>query len=171
MRERRAACSISTKTTGGLHCGSLFALAPGKGIQAHRQPNGALHTYVALKKPEDWIGNIDFSDPATALACIAQEFDDWAPERTALIIDGETDPVGRPIYALERWQIPFSQAGMSVKSPTTMGFEAWHISPTPSAATTSQRPGSTASRIVFNRYRRDSHTVPAVFAVAHGGFV
>jgi 2-polyprenyl-6-methoxyphenol hydroxylase-like FAD-dependent oxidoreductase len=86
--------------------GSLFALAPGKGIQAHREPNGTLHTYVALKKPEDWIGNIDFSDPATALAYVAQEFDDWAPELTALITDGETDPVGRPIYALpveHRW--------------------------------------------------------------------
>jgi len=86
--------------------GSLFALAPGKGIQAHREPNGALHTYVALKKPEDWLGNIDFSDPATALARVAQEFDGWAPELTALITDGETAPVVRPIYALpveHRW--------------------------------------------------------------------
>jgi 2-polyprenyl-6-methoxyphenol hydroxylase-like FAD-dependent oxidoreductase len=86
--------------------GSLFALAPGKGILAHREPNGVLHTYVALKKPEDWVGNIDFSDPATVLACVAGEFDGWAPELTALITDGETDPVGRPIYALpgeHRW--------------------------------------------------------------------
>jgi 2-polyprenyl-6-methoxyphenol hydroxylase-like FAD-dependent oxidoreductase len=93
----------SAEAVGG---GSLFALAPGKGIQAHREPNGALHTYVALKKPEDWIGNIDFSDPANALACVAQEFDDWAPKLTALITDSETDPVGRPIYALpveHRW--------------------------------------------------------------------
>jgi 2-polyprenyl-6-methoxyphenol hydroxylase-like FAD-dependent oxidoreductase len=93
----------SARAVGG---GSLFALAPGKGIQAHREPNGALHTYVALKKPEDWSRNIDFSDPAAALACVAQEFDDWAPELTALITDGETDPVGRPIYALpveHRW--------------------------------------------------------------------
>lgn len=93
----------SAEAVGG---GSLFALAPGKGIQAHRERNGALHTYVALKKPEDWIGNLDFSDPAIALACVAQEFDGWAPELTALITDGETDPVGRPIYALpveHRW--------------------------------------------------------------------
>jgi FAD binding domain len=65
-----------------------------------------LHIYVALKKPEDWIGNIDFSDPATALDCVAQEFDDWAPKLIALITDGETDPVPRPIYALpidHRW--------------------------------------------------------------------
>ena len=68
-------------------------LAPGKGILAHREPNGALHTYVALKKPEDWIASIDFSDPVAALARVAEEFDGWAPELTALITDGETDPV------------------------------------------------------------------------------
>lgn len=86
--------------------GGLFALAPGKGIQAHREPNGALHTYVALKKPEDWIAAKDFSNPAAVLSCVAQEFDGWAPELTALITDGEADPVGRPIYALpvaHRW--------------------------------------------------------------------
>jgi 2-polyprenyl-6-methoxyphenol hydroxylase-like FAD-dependent oxidoreductase len=95
--------TASADAVGG---GGLFALAPGKGIQAHREPNGVLHTYVALKKPEDWIGDIDFSNPAAALACVAQEFDGWAPELTALITDGETDPVGRPIYALpieHRW--------------------------------------------------------------------
>jgi 2-polyprenyl-6-methoxyphenol hydroxylase-like FAD-dependent oxidoreductase len=86
--------------------GSLFALTPGKGILAHREPNGVLHTYVALKKPEDWVGNMDFSDPASVLARVAQEFDGWASELTALITDGETDPVGRPIYSLpveHRW--------------------------------------------------------------------
>jgi 2-polyprenyl-6-methoxyphenol hydroxylase-like FAD-dependent oxidoreductase len=87
-------------------CGALFAVEPGKGILAHREPNGALHTYVALNKPKDWIDGIDFSDSVTALACVAKEFDGWAPELTALITDGETDPVPRPIHALpveHRW--------------------------------------------------------------------
>jgi 2-polyprenyl-6-methoxyphenol hydroxylase-like FAD-dependent oxidoreductase len=94
----------SAEAVGG---GSLFALAPGKGIAAHREPKGTLHTYAALRKPESWIDSLDFSDPATALACVAREFDDWAPELRALITDGETDPVGRPIYALpvgHRWE-------------------------------------------------------------------
>jgi 2-polyprenyl-6-methoxyphenol hydroxylase-like FAD-dependent oxidoreductase len=93
----------SAEAVGG---GALFALAPGKGIVAHREPDGALHTYAALNKPEDWIAGIDFSDPATALACVTKEFDGWAPELTALITDGETDPVPRPIYSLpveHRW--------------------------------------------------------------------
>jgi 2-polyprenyl-6-methoxyphenol hydroxylase-like FAD-dependent oxidoreductase len=86
--------------------GALFALAPGKAIFAHREPKGVLHTYVALKKPEHWIAGIDFSDPATALAQVAEEFVGWAPALTALITDGETDPVPRPLYALpveHRW--------------------------------------------------------------------
>jgi 2-polyprenyl-6-methoxyphenol hydroxylase-like FAD-dependent oxidoreductase len=84
----------------------LFALAPGKGIAAHREPNGVLHTYVELNKPKDWIDSIDFSDPTTARTRVAKEFDDWAPALTALITDGETDPVPRPIHALpveHRW--------------------------------------------------------------------
>jgi 2-polyprenyl-6-methoxyphenol hydroxylase-like FAD-dependent oxidoreductase len=93
----------SAEAVGG---GALIALAPGKGILAHREPNGVLHTYVALNKPEDWIAGIDFSEPVTALAKVAEEFDGWAPELTALITDGETDPVPRPIHALpveHRW--------------------------------------------------------------------
>jgi 2-polyprenyl-6-methoxyphenol hydroxylase-like FAD-dependent oxidoreductase len=61
---------------------------------------------VALNKPEDWIAGIDFSDPVTALARVAAEFDGWAPELTALLTDTETDPVLRPIHALpveHRW--------------------------------------------------------------------
>jgi 2-polyprenyl-6-methoxyphenol hydroxylase-like FAD-dependent oxidoreductase len=93
----------SAEAVGG---GALFALAPGKGIMAHREPNGVLHTYVALNKPEDWIAGIDFSNPATALAQVAREFEGWAPELTALITDGETDPVPRALHALpvgHRW--------------------------------------------------------------------
>ncbi len=93
----------SAKAVGG---GSLFALEPGKGILAHREPDGVLHTYVELNKPKDWIDSIDFSDAAAALACVAKEFDGWAPELTALITDGETAPVPRPIHALPveyRW--------------------------------------------------------------------
>ncbi|MEH1833009.1 MAG: NAD(P)/FAD-dependent oxidoreductase [Nostoc sp.] len=93
----------SAEAIGG---GTLMAVAPGKGILTHRYANGTLHTYVALNKPEDWITRIDFSDSVTAMARVAEEFDGWAPELTALIIDGETNPVPRPIYALpieHRW--------------------------------------------------------------------
>jgi 2-polyprenyl-6-methoxyphenol hydroxylase-like FAD-dependent oxidoreductase len=93
----------SAEAVGG---GALFAVAPGKGILAHREPNGALHAYAELNKPKDWIDSIDFSDPTTALALVAAEFDGWSPELTALITDGETEPVARPLHALpveHRW--------------------------------------------------------------------
>ncbi|MFE6488747.1 FAD-dependent oxidoreductase [Streptomyces sp. NPDC057757] len=93
----------AAKAVGG---GGMFALMPGKGIQAHRESGGTLHTYVALRRPQEWFADIDFSDSATAAARIAREFDGWAAELTALITDGETAPVLRPLYTLpseHRW--------------------------------------------------------------------
>ncbi len=86
--------------------GTMMALAPGKGIMAHREANATLHAYVALNKPEEWIARInssnssDSSDPGTTLACVAAEFSGWAPALTALLTATDTDPVLRPIYAL-----------------------------------------------------------------------
>ena len=94
----------AAKAVGG---GSLFALAPGKGIMAHREKGGTLHTYVALIEPRDWFAAIDFTDAAAAAARIAREFNGWAPELTALITDSDTEPVLRPLYALpigHRWE-------------------------------------------------------------------
>ncbi|MDW5318217.1 NAD(P)/FAD-dependent oxidoreductase [Rhizobium sp. PL01] len=86
--------------------GTLMAVAPGKGILAHRNADSSLHVYVALNKPEDWIASIDFSDAKAGLAHIAEQFKGWAPQLTALITGSEIDPVLRPIYALpvdHRW--------------------------------------------------------------------
>ncbi|WP_433894669.1 FAD-dependent oxidoreductase [Streptomyces sp. CA-111067] len=93
----------AAKAVGG---GGMFSLLPGKGIQAHRESGGTLHTYVALSKPQEWFAGADFTDPAAATALVAREFDGWAPELTALITDGETPPVLRPLHALpngHRW--------------------------------------------------------------------
>jgi 2-polyprenyl-6-methoxyphenol hydroxylase-like FAD-dependent oxidoreductase len=86
--------------------GAMFALVPGKGIQAHRESGGTLHTYVVLSESQEWFAGIDFTDAAAATSRIAQEFEGWAPELTALIIDGETPPVLRAINTLpigHRW--------------------------------------------------------------------
>ncbi|WP_322028802.1 NAD(P)/FAD-dependent oxidoreductase [Paraburkholderia sp. J76] len=80
--------------------GAMFALAPGKGLVAHREPGGVLHTYAQLNQPRDWIDSIDPCDPAAFIATVAKAFEGWAPELTALITDGETPPVLRPIHAL-----------------------------------------------------------------------
>jgi 2-polyprenyl-6-methoxyphenol hydroxylase-like FAD-dependent oxidoreductase len=94
----------SAEAVGG---GALFALSPGKGIMAHREPHGVLHTYACLKKPEHWAATIDFTNRAAMFAFVAEEFDGWAPQLTELLTSGHTDPVPRPIYALpldHRWR-------------------------------------------------------------------
>ena len=87
--------------------GTCMAVAPGKGILAHRNADGTLKTYVALNKPESWIASFDSRDPRASLAGIAEQFQGWAPQLTALITDSEIDPLLRPIYALpvyHRWK-------------------------------------------------------------------
>ena len=86
--------------------GAMYALTPGKGIVAHREAGAVLHTYVELNRPLEWVHNIDFTD-ATATARVAAQFDGWATVLTALITDGETTPIARPIYTLpdaHRWE-------------------------------------------------------------------
>ncbi|MFI5590678.1 FAD-dependent oxidoreductase [Amycolatopsis sp. NPDC051758] len=93
----------SAKAVGG---GALFSVEPGKGILAHRESGGNLHTYVILAKPQDWFAGIDFTDTAAATTRIVAEFEGWAPELTALITDGETAPVLRQLNTLppgHRW--------------------------------------------------------------------
>lgn len=83
--------------------GSLFALAPGKGILAHRESGGTLHTYTQLVKPQDWLAG---TEAATMTARVVEEFDGWAPELTALITDSDTPPVLRRLCTLpvgHRW--------------------------------------------------------------------
>ena len=93
----------SAQAVGG---GGLFAMAGGQGIFAHREPNGVLHTYAALNKPQGWAAGIDFSDRGAALARVAAEFEGWAPALTTLITGSATDPVAREVMSLpgdHRW--------------------------------------------------------------------
>jgi 2-polyprenyl-6-methoxyphenol hydroxylase-like FAD-dependent oxidoreductase len=86
--------------------GALYALIPGKGFLAHREPDDVIHTYVVLSRPPEWFADINFDDHATTRRRIAAEFDDWAPELTALISEGESAPILRSIHQLpdrHRW--------------------------------------------------------------------
>ena len=105
--------------------GAMYAITPGRGILAHREAGGVLHTYVELKRPAEWADSIDFDDPAAATARVAAEFDGWAPALTALITDGETAPVPRLIHTLpdgHRWR--------RVAGVTLLGDAAHLVPPT-----------------------------------------
>jgi len=110
----------TARTVGG---GALYALAPGKGIIAHREPNGVLHSYVVLTRPPSFFDGIDSADPNVAKARVAAELEGWAPELTALITDGETAPVLRRIHAL-----PIGHRWRRIPGVTLLG-DAAHLAP------------------------------------------
>ena len=86
--------------------GTLMALAPERGIFAHREPGAVLHAYVALARPAEWFAAIDFADAAAVKARIAAEFNGWSPALTALMSEADELPVLRPLHALPtglRW--------------------------------------------------------------------
>ena len=110
-------------TAEAVGAGSLFALAPGKGLLGHRERGGTLHTYVQLKKPQDWLADTDGAHGASVSARVATEFDRWAPELTALITDSDTAPVTRPLYTL-----PAGHRWARVPGVTLIG-DAAHLAP------------------------------------------
>ncbi|MBU9844880.1 FAD-dependent oxidoreductase [Rahnella ecdela] len=104
--------------------GSMFAVAPGKGILAHSEPHGVLHMYVALNKPLDWIDNIDRTTAKAALAEVAAEFEGWAPELLSLITESDTAPAFRPVYSL-----PYGHEWQHVPGVTLIGDAAHLMAP------------------------------------------
>ena len=147
-----ASHKTSAEAVGG---GGMFALAQGKGIIAHREPKGVLHTYVGLKKPENWIAGIDFSDPEAVFACIVTEFDGWAPELKALITNGETAPVTRPIYTL-----PLEHQWSRVPGVTLLGDAAHLMAPSGEGANLAMYDGAElAKAIVANAGNMDAALV------------
>ena len=80
--------------------GALLALAPDQGILGHKESDGSLHIYVAVRAPEAWLGAVDFADTAAAKRTVLAHFDDWAPELRALVERAEGPLVPRHIHAL-----------------------------------------------------------------------
>ncbi|MBZ7436788.1 FAD-dependent monooxygenase [Klebsiella michiganensis] len=86
--------------------GSMYCMAPGTCLIAHREAGSIIHTYAQLKRPQRWVEDIDFTDVEIARRRILQEFPGWEADLTALITAGDTPLIPRPIYSLpdeHRW--------------------------------------------------------------------
>ncbi|MFE9552481.1 FAD-dependent oxidoreductase [Streptomyces sp. NPDC006703] len=87
--------------------GMLFALGDGKGFLAHREWDGSLHVYTAVKTSAGWLEGIDFTDTREAKAAVLEQFPDWHPSLRALVTEADGPLVPRPIVALpvgHRWE-------------------------------------------------------------------
>ena len=104
--------------------GMLFALGPGRGFLAHREPDGGLHIYAAFRTPQEWLSEVDFSDDSAARAAVLERFADWAPGLRALVTDADSALVPRPIHAL-----PVGHAWPRVPGVTLLGDAAHLMSP------------------------------------------
>ncbi len=58
----------SAEAVGG---GSMSAPVPGKGIFAHRESEGVLHTHVQLTRDRAWVDALDSADGPAALERVA----------------------------------------------------------------------------------------------------
>ena len=130
-------------TAEAVGAGSLFALAPGKGLLAYRERGGTLHAYVQLKVEQDWLAGTAVTDGASVSARVAAEFDGWAPELTALITDSDTAPVVRPLHTL-----PTGHRWARVPGVTLIGDAAHLAPPNGEGANTAMQDGAELGRAI-----------------------
>lgn len=89
--------------------GSMFALSDEKGLITHRDGDGSLTVYIALKTPEHWVtsNGIDFHDTESAKQQLLHHFHDWNDQLRALIAESDAALIPRSIYTLpvgHRWE-------------------------------------------------------------------
>ncbi|MGV9456737.1 FAD-dependent oxidoreductase [Streptomyces sp. NPDC003635] len=103
--------------------GSFFALGHERALLAHRETDGSLHVYTALKADEDWLDGIDFGDDAAAKAAVLAHFDGWHDSLRGLVADADT-LTPRRIHAL-----PVGHRWNRVPGVTLLGDAAHLMSP------------------------------------------
>jgi 2-polyprenyl-6-methoxyphenol hydroxylase-like FAD-dependent oxidoreductase len=89
--------------------GSMFALSDEKGLITHRDGDGRITVYIALKTPEHWVtsSGIDFRETEAAKLQLLNYFPSWDNTLRTLIAESDAELIPRPIYALpvgHRWE-------------------------------------------------------------------
>ncbi|MFE6941801.1 FAD-dependent oxidoreductase [Streptomyces chartreusis] len=104
--------------------GMFFALGDDKGFLAHRETDGSLHVYTALRADEHWLSTLDFTDPDAVRATLSERFADWAPGLRRLIAECDGPPVPRLVHAL-----PIGHEWQRTPGVTLLGDAAHLMSP------------------------------------------
>ncbi len=89
--------------------GSMFALFDEKGLIAHRNGDGRITVYIALKTAEHWAtsSGIDFRDTEATKLRLLNYFTGWDDQLRRLIAESDAEFIQRSIYALpvgHRWE-------------------------------------------------------------------
>ncbi|MEV5980934.1 NAD(P)/FAD-dependent oxidoreductase [Streptomyces sp. NPDC052114] len=103
--------------------GFFICLGDERGFLAHRETDGSLHVYAALKADEGWLDTIDFTDHAAAKAAVLAHFEGWDEGLRGLVADAETI-TPRRIHAL-----PVGHRWDRVPGVTLLGDAAHVMSP------------------------------------------
>ncbi|WP_199191241.1 FAD-dependent oxidoreductase [Amycolatopsis sp. CA-126428] len=103
--------------------GFFMALGNERGMLAHRETDGSLHIYTALKTDEGWLDTVEFTDPAAAKAAVLAHFADWDEGLRGLVDDADTI-TPRRIHAL-----PVGHRWDRVPGVTLLGDAAHVMSP------------------------------------------
>ncbi|MCC8990380.1 FAD-dependent monooxygenase [Staphylococcus warneri] len=124
--------------------GAMYALAPGKGIQAHREPGNVIHTYIALRQTEEALDQIDFNNSNVALKQLTYQFDQWHNDLLALINESEKGPILRKIHAL-----PVGHQWERVPGVTILGDAAHVMTPAGEGANLAMFDGSELAQAII----------------------
>ncbi|MFH8340642.1 FAD-dependent oxidoreductase [Streptomyces sp. AM6-12] len=104
--------------------GFFLCPGPGRGFLAHRETDGSLHVYTAVKADEGWLDTIDFGDTAAAKAAVLAGFEGWDEGLRGLIADADGPLTPRRIHAL-----PVGHRWDRVPGVTLLGDAAHLMSP------------------------------------------
>ncbi len=104
--------------------GFFICLGHRRGFLAHRETDGSLHVYTALRVEEDWLDTIDFSDASAAKKAVLGYFEGWDEGLRGFVADADGTPVARRIHAL-----PTDHSWPRVPGVTLLGDAAHLMSP------------------------------------------
>ncbi|NEA30484.1 NAD(P)/FAD-dependent oxidoreductase [Streptomyces sp. SID13031] len=104
--------------------GFFICLGDERGFLAHRETDGSLHVYTALKVDEGWVDTVDFADVAAAKEAVLAHFSGWDEGLRGLVSDADGALVPRRVHAL-----PVGHDWKRIPGVTLLGDAAHLMSP------------------------------------------